>query len=265
MTVSLPSLPPRGDLRARILAGEPTLGAFVTTGASITAELMGRAGFDWLIVDLEHGHFSDAELLPQLHAVQLASTAALVRVASAERLRVGRALDMGADGLMIPRLETPDEVREAVGWMRFPPDGIRGVALGTRGAGLGEVRHPDVAGINGRVLGVFQVESPLAVRNAREIAAIDGVDVLFVGPADLSHSMGIPGRITEPGFLEALDTVVAACREHGKSAGILLRTADDVPETLVRGFTCIGIGSDWGYLVAGAKASLASARAAIGD
>ena len=172
---------------------------------------------------------------------------------------------MGADGLMIPRLETAAEAREAMSWLRYPPAGIRGVALGTRGAGFGEVGHADVAAISERVLGVFQVESPLAVRAAREIAAIDGVDVLFVGPADLSHGMGMPGRITEPAFLEALDAVVAACREHGKSAGILLRTADDVPEHLVRGFTFIGIGADWGYMTSAARASLKAARDAVGD
>ena len=265
MTVSPPPLPPRGDLRARVLAGEPTIGAFATFGSPISAELMARIGFDWLIVDLEHGHGTDAELLPQLHAIQLTATAALVRVASSERLRIGRTLDMAADGLMIPRLETAAEAREAMSWMRYPPAGIRGVALGTRGAGFGEVGHADVAAISQRVLGVFQVESPLAVRNAREIAAIDGVDVLFVGPTDLSHGMGMPGRITEPAFLEALDTVVAACREHGKSAGILLRTADDVPEHLVRGFTFLGIGADWGFMVNEGRASLKSARDAVGD
>ena len=260
-----PSTPPRGDLRRRVLAGEPTMGAFVTFGAPMAAEILARIGFDWLIVDLEHGHATESELLSQLHAIQATPVAALVRVQSSERLRVGRALDLGADGLMIPRLETLDEVRDTLGAMRYPPDGFRGVALGTRGAGLGEVGHPDVHRINERVLGVFQVESMRAVENARSIAALDGVDVLFVGPADLSHSMGIPGRITEPVFLDALDEVVAACRFHGKSAGILLRTADDVPETLVRGFSFVGIGSDWSFMAAAGRAGLAAARAAIGD
>jgi 2-dehydro-3-deoxyglucarate aldolase/4-hydroxy-2-oxoheptanedioate aldolase len=265
MTATLPTLPPRGDLRRRVLAGEPTIGAFVTFGAPMPAELLARAGFDWLIVDLEHGHATESELLPQLHAIQTTPAASLVRVQSAERLRIGRALDLGADGLMIPRLETPDEIRDTVAMMRFPPAGIRGVALGTRGAGLSEVAHGDVAAINDRILGVFQVESPRAVEHARAIAALDGVDVLFVGPADLSHGMGIPGRITEPAFLAALDQVVAACREHGKAAGILLRNADDVPETLVRGFSFIGIGSDWSFMAAAARSGLAASRSAIGD
>jgi 4-hydroxy-2-oxoheptanedioate aldolase len=256
---------PRGDLRGRVLDGEPTIGAFVTLGTPMAAELLARSGFDWLIVDLEHGHATETELLSQLHAIELTDTAALVRVPSAERLRIGRALDLGAEGLMIPRLETSAEVAETLRWMRFPPAGIRGIALGTRGAGLGDVTHASIAGLNARILGVFQVESPLAVANADGIAALDGVDVLFVGPTDLSHAMGIPGKITEPAFLTALDRVVAACRAHGKAAGILLRSADDVPEHLVRGFSFIGVGSDWGFMTSAARSAVQQSRSAIGD
>ena len=126
---------------------------------------------------------TEADLHAQLLAVQGTPTAAVVRVASAERLRVGRTLDMGADGLMIPRLETADEIAETLTWMRYPPVGIRGVALGTRGGGYSEIAHGNLAAtVNDRVLGVFQVESGPAVEASEATAAIDGVDVLFVGP-----------------------------------------------------------------------------------
>ena len=149
-----------------------------------------------------------------------------MRVASAERLRVGRTLDAGADGLMIPRLETVAEIAETLTWMRYPPDGIRGVALGTRGGGYAEIAHGALATtVNDRVLGVFQVESPAAVEASAETAAIDGVDVLFVGPADLSHSMGMPGRFDEPSFVAALDRVVANAQGARQGGGILLRDA----------------------------------------
>lgn len=258
-----PPLPPRADLRSRILAGEVTIGAFVNLGSLAGAELTARAGFDWVIVDLEHGMGSEADLHAQLLAVQGTPTAALVRVASAERLRVGRALDMGADGLMIPRLETVAEVAETLSWMRFPPDGIRGVALPNRGGGYGEATHPDLHQRNARLTGVFQVESMAAVEASDELAAIDGVDVLFVGPADLSHSMGIPGRFDEPSFVAALDRVVAACRSAGKSAGILLKDATVLPPALAQGFTFVGVGSDSAFLAGGARAAVALARAAI--
>ena len=187
----------------------------------------------------------------------------MVRVVSAERMRVGRVLDLGADGLMIPRLETVADVADTVSWMRYPPAGIRGVAGGTRGAGYGTVAHPQIQELNERILGVFQVESPVAVEAAADMAAIDGVDVLFVGPADLSHSMGIPGAFDHPAFTAALDRVAAAARAHGKGAGILLRDASEVPAYRSRGYDFIGIGSDSGMVMSGARLQLAAARAAL--
>jgi 2-dehydro-3-deoxyglucarate aldolase/4-hydroxy-2-oxoheptanedioate aldolase len=257
-------LPPRADLRRRVLAGEPTIGAFVNLGSPVAAELVGRAGFDWTLVDLEHGMGSEAELHAQLLAIQGSPTAAVVRVASAERLRVGRILDLGADGLMIPRLETAAEIAETLTWMRYPPAGIRGVALGTRGGGYGEIGHAELATtVNDRALGVFQVESPAAVEASAVTAAIDGVDVLFVGPADLSHSMGIPGRFDEPSFVAALDRVVANARANGKAAGILLKDGSAAEAAYAQGFTFLGIGSDSSFLVASARAGLAQARVAV--
>jgi 2-keto-3-deoxy-L-rhamnonate aldolase RhmA len=102
------------------------------------------------------------------------------------------------------------------------------------------------------------------VANAAEIAAIDGVDVLFVGPADLSHAMGIPGEITNPAFIAALEAVAAACRDHGKAAGILLRGAADVPRHVDMGYRFLGIGSDGGWVREGARATVSAARASLG-
>jgi 2-dehydro-3-deoxyglucarate aldolase/4-hydroxy-2-oxoheptanedioate aldolase len=261
---TLPSIPPRADLRRRVLAGEPTIGLFVGLGSVTSAEIVARAGFDWALVDLEHGMGTEADLLGQLVAIQATPTAAVVRVVSAERMRVGRVLDLGADGLMIPRLETVADVAGTVSWMRYPPAGIRGVAAGTRGAGYSTLSHPQIQEINQRILGVFQVESPVAVEAVETIAAIEGVDVLFVGPADLSHSMGIPGSFADPRFTAALDRVAAAARAHGKGSGILVRDASEVAAFRARGYTFIGIGSDSGLVMSGARSQLAEARAALG-
>jgi 4-hydroxy-2-oxoheptanedioate aldolase len=262
--VNAQPLPLRGDLRRRVLAGEPSIGAWVNLGSLVSAELVARAGFDWVVLDLEHGMGSEADVHAQLLAVQGTPTCALVRPASAERLRVGRALDLGADGLVVPRLETPVEVVETLRWMRYPPAGIRGVALTTRGGGYFRIGHADLASsVNERLLGVFQVESPEAVAAADQLAAIDGVDVLFVGPADLSHAMGMPGRFAEPAFTDALDTVVGACRANGKAAGILLADASLVPAYRDRGFTFLGVGSDSGWVAAAATAQVSAARAAL--
>ena len=260
-----PSLPPRGDLRRRVLGGESTIGAFANLGSVASTELLARAGYDWLIVDLEHGMGSIADLHAQLLAVQGTPTAVLVRVPSVERLNIARALDLGADGLMLPQVAGAAMARDGVSWMRYPPSGVRGVALITRGAGFMERTHAEVASqVNAAVLGVFQVETPAAVEDAGALAAVDGVDVLFVGPADLSHAMGIPGRFDDPAFVSALDRVVAACREHGKSAGILLRDGAATAAARRQGFTFIGVGSDVSYVIAGARSQLADARAALG-
>ncbi len=254
---------PDRTLRRRALSGETLLGAFVGLGSPPAAELVGRAAFDWAIVDLEHGFGTEADLVAQLHALEATGTAALVRPQSTERLRIGRALDLGAAGVMVPRLETPDDVHEAVSYLRFPPAGIRGVALLTRGGGLGSVPHPGVAALNDEILGIFQVESGRAVENAPTIAAIDGVDVLFVGPADLSHSLGIPGEFSAPAYRDALSTVVAACDAAGKAAGILLYGTAALADHLELGFRFVGLGSDAGWVIDGARAAITAARETV--
>jgi 2-dehydro-3-deoxyglucarate aldolase/4-hydroxy-2-oxoheptanedioate aldolase len=247
-------------LRDRVLAGDTTFGLFVDLDSPLAAELCGRAGYDWLVIDLEHGIATEADLLGLLQAAELAGTTALVRPQSAERLRIGRALDTGAGGIVVPQLRSAAEAVEAVAHLRYPPDGVRGVALRTRGGGLGRVAHDRIAELNRRVLGVVQVESPRALQEANAIAALDGVDVLFVGPADLTHSLGIPGRFDDPRYAEALRTVSSACAAHGKAAGILVYDPHLVPGLLERGFRFIGIGGAGALLAEGARAALDTAR-----
>lgn len=257
---ALAPVPGFTDLRSRIHAGEVLFGTFLSLGSVVAAEICARAGFDWVIVDLEHGAGTETDLLASLLAVSTTPTAAIVRPQSGERLRIGRALDHGAHGLMIPRVDLPDQASEAISFMRFPPDGVRGLALSTRGAGLGERGHADVSGINAHLIGIIQIESPSAVDHAKEIAAIDGVDVLFVGPADLSHSLGIPGQFDDSAYLAALQRVVAAADASGKATGILLRDAAGLRRHLDLGFRFIGLGSDGAFVTDGARAAVRAAR-----
>ena len=248
------------DIRSRVLGGETLLGAFCDLASPLSAELAGNAGYDWLILDLEHGASTEADLLGLLHAVETTPAAPLVRPQSAERLRIGRALDLGAHGVMLPQLQSAAEVRAAIPYLRYPPAGVRGVALRTRGAAMGALGHADVARVvNERILGIVQVEAPGTVADADEIAALDGVDVLFVGPADLSHSLGVPGRFDDPAYLEALRTVVAACERHGKAAGILLYDETVIARHLELGFRFVGLGSEGSFVSAGARSMLAAA------
>lgn len=256
------SLPNSPGLRKRIHAGETLFGVWSDLGSPIAAELMADAGFDWVTIDLEHGAATEADLVAHLLAVELHGAAPIVRPQSAERLRIGRALDLGAVGIVVPRLDTADQAREAVTFLRYPPAGGRGVALRTRGARLGAVDHAEVGTINDEIVGIIQIETQGGLREADEIAAIDGVDVLFVGPADLSHSLGVPGRFTEPVYQEALRRVIAACRRYGKAAGILLYDHASFGPHLELGFSFIGLGADGAFVAAGAKAALAAGRAA---
>ena len=248
------------DFRSRIRAGETLIGSFADLASPLAAELLGQAGLDWAVLDLEHGESTEADLLALLYAVGTTSMAPIVRPPSAERLRVGRALDLGAAGIMLPQLGSIDDVRQAVSYLRYPPVGQRGVALRTRGADMGALAHADVARVvNERIVGIVQIESRGAAAAAEEIAALEEVDVLFVGPADLSHALGVPGRFDDATYLETIRNVVAACGRHGKAAGILIYDAASLPRHLELGFRFIGLGSQGSYVSAGARAMLAAA------
>ncbi len=253
----------RTDIRARAFAGELLLGAFANLGSSLAVELAGRAGLDWLVLDLEHGAGTEADLLGLLRATEGTRAAAIVRPEEATRLRIGRALDLGADGVILPRLDTPDDVRRAVSWVRWPPLGARGLALLTRGARLGDVPHGRVRELNELPLTVVQIETAEALSHVDEIAAIDGVDVLFIGPTDLSHSLGVPGALDDPRFTDAVTRIHGAATSAGKAAGILVRRAEDAPRYIEQGFRFVGVGSDGGFVLDAARAAIATARAGL--
>jgi 2-dehydro-3-deoxyglucarate aldolase/4-hydroxy-2-oxoheptanedioate aldolase len=250
-----------GSFRQRVRAGEPLLGIFLQFGCALATEIVGQAGFDWALVDLEHGAGEDS-LTSQLQALSIGGIAALVRVESGERLRIGRALDTGAVGIMVPRVGGAEQAATIVRYLRYPPDGVRGVALGTRAAAFGRVSLVDVTLMNEAVVGIVQIETREAVEAVEAIAAVDGVDVLFVGPADLSLALGVPGQLDHADYQQALQRILAAARRHGKVVGTLLRTARDVEPALRQGMTFLGIGSEATVLASGVRAVARDARAA---
>jgi 2-keto-3-deoxy-L-rhamnonate aldolase RhmA len=252
---------PRHDLRRRILAGERLFGIFLNTGSVMNAEICARAGFDWVLIDLEHGVADESDVLSHLHAVQSGTAAALVRVEGSNRMRIARTLDLGAEGIMVPRVASASQAQEIVGYLRFPPDGVRGIALFTRGAELGQVGHGSVSEINHSTVGIVQIESAPSVEAAGEIAAVDGADVLFVGPTDLSHALGIPGQLDHPAYEDAVRRVGQAARDHGKAAGVLLWRSADLDRYVDAGFTFFGMSSDGALLDAAVRSSLSELRA----
>lgn len=257
------STPFEGRLRERLAGGETLLGTFLNLGSPVAAEICGAAGFDWVVVDLEHGSGSEAVLLSQLQAVATTSASGLVRVESHERSRIGRALDAGAAGVMVPRVDTAEQAAAVVAASRYPPAGARGVALMNRAAGFG-ARSARLAEADDLVLVAVQVESPRAIEGAREIAGVDGVDVLFVGPADLSHALGCFGRFDAPVFVAAVRAVAEACRATGKAAGALASSPDDAERYLAEGYRFLGVSGDGGFLARGASAAADELRRRAG-
>jgi 2-dehydro-3-deoxyglucarate aldolase/4-hydroxy-2-oxoheptanedioate aldolase len=250
-----------GAFRRRLLAGEPVFGTFLTMASAVSAEVCGGAGFDWCLVDLEHGLGGELSLHAELLALELTGTPALVRVESGAPLRLGRVLDHGAAGVMVPRIRSTEEAAEVVARVRYPPAGVRGVALSARGAGYGAAAARELGLLDDAVTVVVQIENESALRDAAAIAALDGVDVLFVGPNDLSHTLGIPGEFEHPRYLDALAQVTAATRAAGKVAGIMLRSTGEVPALRELGYTLFGLQTDAGLLAGAARTALAAMRA----
>ncbi len=252
---------PETPMKARLAAGETLFGTFLTLGSPLAAESLGLAGFDWLLVDLEHGGGDESQLLGQLLGVSAAGVHGLVRVESSVRGRTARALDLGVEGVMCPQVNSAAEAEAWASALHYGPSGSRGVALFHRGARFGT--DPDaIENSRARVLGIAQIESPEAVEAVEEIAAVPGVDVLFVGPSDLSYSMGRFREFDHPEFRVAIERVVAAARDAGKTAGVFLTAPDQVAPALADGFRMIGIGSDGGYMMQAARQTLEAAKLA---
>jgi 2-keto-3-deoxy-L-rhamnonate aldolase RhmA len=231
------------DVRGRLAAGETLFGTFLGLGSALAAEACAVAGFDWLLVDLEHGGGDEQALLQQQMAGEAHGMPMFARVESPERIRTGRLLDAGACGIMFPRLETVEDVRAAVSHLRYPPEGDRGVATYNRVYDFG-LRPEGLVTANDAVVGIIQVESRRALTAAAGIAAVPGVDVLFVGPRDLSTDLGCPGRFDHPEFERALEQVLAATKDTGIAAGILAGDAVQAARYAALGFRFVGVGSD---------------------
>jgi 4-hydroxy-2-oxoheptanedioate aldolase len=249
-----------GRFRARVLAGEFLAGMWLNLGSPVTAEMAGLIGFDWVLLDHEHGTGSDTTIAHQLQAVAATPAVALVRIAANDPVRVKRVLDAGAHGVMAPYVSTPAEAQALASAMRYPPRGVRGVAKMTRSTGFGATFDDYFAHAHEWLVTVTQIETEEAVGHAGAIAAIDGVDVLFVGPMDLTTSLGIAGDYEHPRAVEAFRHVAGAAKAAGKAAGILLGDPAHVTMCRELGFTFVALGSDGGSASAGMRQALAELR-----
>lgn len=239
---TLPTPLDRGRLRARISQGDVVIGTFIGLGAA-TAEVAAAAGVDFVVLDTEHGSLSDDVAGQVVLATGAYGVPTIVRVECGERIRVGRALDAGAAGIMLPRVEGASHAQELLKSLRYPPHGVRGVATYNRAVRW--ALDPDALdSASDEVLGIVQIETQGALAEIDAIAALDGADVLFVGPLDLSYALGVPRDFSAPVFQDALRAVVKAARRHGKSAGILGPSQLAAAQRQDEGFQFIAVGSD---------------------
>ncbi|WP_461151423.1 HpcH/HpaI aldolase family protein [Spirosoma pulveris] len=241
------------NLKKRLKQGETLNGCWLNLGSPLTAEIVGQAGFDWVLIDLEHGAGSEKDALYQLQALEHTKAGVIVRVESAESQRIHRVLDMGAEGIMCPKISCPAEAQKVVNGLHYPPYGSRGVAKMVRATGFAQNFNQYYEESRDTILGVVQIETVEVLNHLDEVAAMDGVDVLFIGPADLSMELGIFGQFDHPRFKEALQETVNAAQKAGKATGILFFNPDDYQRYHDLGIRLIACGADATFVADGAR------------
>ena len=227
--------------RTAIKSGQPLNGLLITIPSPELVEIVSRAGFDWLFFDLEHSAIS-IETLPNLLRGVPASCYAAVRVPEATSTYVAKVLEAGAEGVIFPRISTEEQARKAVSLCKYPPLGNRGVGVG-RAQGYGNTFSEYLKVANDRIACIVQIEDELAAENAGMISAVEGVDALFLGPYDMSMSMGIPGEITHERIKKIIRRIPEQIsRETG--LGILSTNPETINEYARLGYTLLACGLD---------------------
>jgi len=249
------------SLRANIAAGNRVTGTWVSIPDIAVVEILAQAGFDYLLIDGEHAPIPPAALPPLALAAERRGCPIVYRVQANRSDLIKAALDVGVDGLMVPLVETPAEAAAIVEAAKYPPAGRRG--FGPWRASNYFLDLPAYQGTADEHVAIIpQIESTKAVENAAAIAAVPGIDALFIGPADLCGSLGLPVGAIEPKLIAALEKVVAAGKKTGRAVGIDAVSEEKFTLFAKMGFTLFTYGSDLGYLADGAKTAAEMARQA---
>lgn len=239
------------DFRKRLLRGDKLLGTMVTLPTPSTAEILADAGFDWLFIDGEHGPLSTSDILGILQAVGH-RVACIVRVPICDEAEIKKVLDLGAQGVIVPQVNTADQAADVVRFARYAPAGSRGVGL-ARAHGYGFRFAEYVLSANDDVVVVVQAEHKTAVENIESIVRVPGVDCVLLGPYDLSASYGKMGQITDPEVTAGIDAVTVACQIAKIPLGYFGVSADAVKPYADQGYTLLVAGVDVLFLGGGAR------------
>lgn len=247
-------------LRSRLLAKNVLVGTFCAIPHPMTIEMTADAGWDFIVIDAEHSQIDRGDFEPLLRAAQ--PTPALFRLPGLDSIWINSALDAGAAGVLLPRVNTAAEAEAAVAATRYPPLGERGVGPG-RASGYGTRIEQAIADSANTVLAI-QIESAQGLANIDEIAAVEGIDALYIGPGDLALSLGAMGPAGRPVLERAIATIVASCKRHGRPAGTFCMTPDQLTQSITQGMTFVTLGSDSVFLGRALKDASAAAKKAGG-
>lgn len=228
-----------------LLAGQRLIGCWCSLASPISTEVLGLAGFDWVLLDGEHSPNEVTSFIPQLMALKDSRSAPVVRPSSNNAVEIKRLLDIGFYNFLIPFVESSDDARRAVAATRYPPQGVRGVSVSQRNNRYGTVADYFKV-INEQICVAVQIESRAGVAAVRDIAAVDGVDCIFVGPSDLAAALGHLGNPSHPEVQQAIAAIFADAKACGKPSGTLAPVEADARRYMEMGATFVAVGSDLG-------------------
>ena len=238
---------PINQLKRALREGRRQVGLWCSLPSHVTIEVLAGSGFDWLVLDTEHSPNDVPIVLTQLQAMSGGMASAVVRPAWNDAVLFKRLLDIGVQSFVVPWVQNADEARRAVAATRYPPEGIRGIALTIRANKYGRVKDY-LKRVHDEICVIVQLETRVALGNLEAIAAVDGVDGLFIGPSDLAADMGHRGNSAHPEVRAAIDNAIERIRRTGKFAGILAPVEADARHWFDLGALFVGVGSDVGVL-----------------
>ena len=247
------------QFKRALAEGRTLFGAWLMSGSLSTAEALGVAGFDFLVVDMEHTPLETHHMIDTLRTIAGTPASAVVRMPWNDMVMIKRALDGGAQSVLMPFVQDAEEARRAVSYTRYPPHGIRGVAGMHRGNRYGTVPNYFKSG-DEELCVMVQIETMAALERLPEIAAVPGVDSIFIGPADLSASMGYLGDIGNAKVQDTLRAAAQQCKALGKPVGIIGANPELVTRYVEYGYSWIAIGSDMSFMMSRGQEWLAKAR-----
>ena len=231
-------------LKKKLKDGKKTAGAWVQIASPFTAEIFSNAGFDWLMIDMEHGPGDILTLVHQIHAMKGSDTVPLVRTPWNDFVQIKRILDAGASGVLVPYVNTKEEVEEAVRACKYPMDGIRGMAGSPRAPGYGQNSMNYLKVANEEIFIMTAVETPVAVDNMDEMLTVEGLDGIFIGPMDLATSMGYFGNSKHPAVQDAIKVIETKVLESGKVLATTTGTWEQAETLFQRGYQMLMLMAD---------------------